>query len=175
MSDFKTQKALKLKPETLAAQVLDGEKLKNLLDLVEFLNTNGLKLRLAAKNAWEVVVRNPENTLTQNQILRRLRVDPENKTWSVSLHYFPEYTEHITDAELINFVWDNLHSKICHQNCKNIKTRSFFGKEFDSMCCNEQIRILNPSGKGLEYAKTLIMTAKTIVVSVRIGELYGII
>ena len=163
MSDFKTQKAIKLTPETLAEQVLDGEHLQNLLDLVGFLHTNGLKLKLAAKNAWEVVVRNPKNSLTWNQILRRLRVEPENKIWSVSLHYFPEYTEYITDAELIDFVWDNLNSKNCHPNCANIKTRNFFGKDFENMCCNEQIMILNPSGKRLEYAKILIMAAKKIV------------
>ena len=122
-----------------------------------------MNLRLAAKYAWEVVVRNPINNHTNSQVLRRLRIDPENKIWSVSFHYFQEYTEHITDTELINFVWDNLRGNVCRQNCYKIKTRSFFGKDFDNMCCCEQIRVLNPSGKCLEHIKILVMTAKNII------------
>ena len=165
MFDYKTQKALKLKPEIFATQIVDDEQSQNLLDLVEFLNTHKLKLRLAAKNAWEVVVRNPNNSHTNNQVLRRLRIDHENKLWSASFHYFQEYVEHITDTELINFIWDNLRSTVCRQNCYKIKTRNFFGKDFDNMCCCEQIKVINPSEKELEYIKVLIITAKNIIES----------
>ena len=164
MSDFKTQKALKLKPETLATQVLDGEKTQNLLDLVDFLQDNKLNLKLAAKNAWEVIINNKNNTHTGNQILRRLRIHPESRTWSVNLHYFPEYIDYITDAELINFVWDNIYYKRCHgENCASIAERDIFGKKFGNMCCNEQISVSNLSGKELEHIKTLVITAKRII------------
>ena len=164
MNDFKSQKALRLTPETLAAQVLDGDNLHNLLSFVKTLRSNGLKIKLAAKNAWEIIVSKPASNYTNNQILRRLRINPDDKSWSVSLHYFTGYKDHVKDDETIKFVWDNLYNKVCHnKDCASIKDMYVFDKKFSSMCCNEQIRILNPSDKELKHAETLIMTAKHIV------------
>ncbi|MCL2284737.1 MAG: hypothetical protein FWC32_00055 [Firmicutes bacterium] len=170
MSNFKTQKALKLKPETLAKQVFEGEELQNILDFVQFLRANGMKPKLAAFNAWEVVVSKQNANYTNNQILRRLRIDPEQKTWSVNLHYFAKYADHIIDETVINFVWCNLYNKRCNRsaknpdcNCRAIKSMMIFSKTFDNMCCNEQIRITNPSAKELEYIKELVSVAKNIV------------
>ena len=175
MLDFKTQKALKLQPETVATQVLDGENIQNLLDFVDFLQTNDLKLKLAAKYAWEIVIYYQANIQSYRhsfKILRRLRMDIENKTWSISLDYYPQFADYITSNELKNFVWSKLYNKRCALSAENpdcicghgwIVDRDILGKKFDNMCCNEQIKIINPSAKELEHVKVLIMTTKLIV------------
>jgi hypothetical protein len=95
-----------------------------------------------AKNSWEVIVENKERTHTEKQILRRLRIFNDG-TWTVTLHFFPEFNDKITDDSVKNFVWNNLddNKTICHPNA-------------DGTCRHKK--------------KTLIMTAGEIIkVSVR--------
>jgi len=149
----------KPEPVTVATGFLSDDKLRNLINFIEFLHVNEYKLRWRSSNAWEIKIHN-------TQILRRLRVNTEEKNWFVNLHFFWEYNNHITDDELINFVWSNIRHNQCHHkttNCQNYSTINILGKKFDMTCCVGQITIFNPAGKELKYAKELVSIAKVIV------------
>jgi len=152
-------KTKKPEPAGVAAEYLSFNDFNNFINFLDFLQANSLKPRWIAKNAWEVKINN-------NQILRRLRINPEEKTWSVNLHFFWGYNEKITDDELKYFVWSNLrHNRCPHDagNCRNYSTIDILGKPFDKMCCVGQITIINPAGKALEHTKELVLKAKAII------------
>ena len=158
----KEQKILKPTPEVIAAEVLDEDMQKDVAYLCESLRTNGLRIKWVMKNSWEVAVQ-------KMQILCRIRINPAEKSWYVTLHLFPEYNDYITDEELHSFVWNNLGGSGCdalntHAKCERKKNTTFniFGKMCENQCCNSQIKIMNPTGKALEYAKILILTARDI-------------
>ena len=157
MLDAKEVKKPELK--TVAADFLSEDKLNDFLNFTEFLQENRLMPRWVAKNAWEVKI-------SGQQILRRLRINTDEKIWTVNLHFFWKYNEYITDDDLKNFVWNNLRHNRCQhetQNCRNYSTIDILGKNFNKMCCVGQITVINPSGKALEYTKELILTAKKII------------
>jgi len=161
-------KKLKPTPEIVASEYLNGDVLNDCMNIIDFLRANKYTPRHVAKNSWEVIVENKERTHTEKQILRRLRIFNDG-TWTVTLHFFPEFNDRITDDEVKNFVWSNLdHNKtICHADangmCPHKKTMDIFGKACADMCCCCQIKITNPTGDDLNHIKTLILTAKEII------------
>ena len=163
-----TAKSFKPAPETAASQHLSGEALTHCLGLIDFLRINQFKPRHVAANSWEVVVPSKNRTHTWKQALRRLRIFNDG-TWTITLHFFPEFNEKITDETVINFVWNNLdmHKKTCHPNAENTcdlkQSIIIFGKPHDNMCCCCQIKITSPTGDALKHIKTLILTAREII------------
>ena len=158
----KEQKSLKPIPEVIAAEALSEDMQKDVAYLCEPLRTNGLRIKWVMKNSWEVAIQ-------KMQILRRIRINPAEKNWYVTLHFFPEYNDYITDGELHKFVWYNLGGSGCdalntHAKCERKKNMTFniFGRMCENQCCNSQIKIMNPTEKALEYTKTLILTARDI-------------
>ena len=145
-------------PQIIAAEFLTDDLLNDFTDFLTFLQTNKLKPHWIAKNAWEVKIKN-------FQILRRLRINSEHKNWSINLHFYNGYNEHIINDEFKEFIWANLCQNICHNNanCRHYSTIQFFGKNFTKMCCCGQITISNPTGKEMEFSKELILITKTIV------------
>ena len=158
----KEQKLLKPMPEDIAAEVLNEDMQKDITNLCECIRGNNLRIKWVGKNGWEAAV-------GKMQVLRRIRIYPADKYWYVTLHFFPQYNEYITNEKIHDFVWNNLGGSGCdalntHAKCARKKNMTFniFGKMYDNQCCNSQIKIINPTGKALEYTKTLILTAKDI-------------
>jgi len=157
----KEQKAIKPTPEIIAAEVLSEDMQKDVANLCEFLRSSNLRIKWVGKNGWEVAVQ-------KMQILRRIRINSEEKNWYVTLHFFPQYNEHITDEETHNFVWSNLGGTGCDalrtdiSKCGHNRIIDMFGKMCENQCCNSQIKVVNPTGKALEHTKTLILTARDI-------------
>ena len=157
---------IKPAPEAVANEFLTGVNLRSCLSFIDFLNSEKYPPRWIAKNAWEVKP-NRFKILGQlkSQILRRLRINPDEKNWSVSFHYNPEYNELITDEEMQKFITANIRNKrnACHgEDCGAYIDLNVFGKIYNEMCCNEQIQITNPSGKEVEYIKELFLLTKEI-------------
>jgi len=158
----KEQRLLKPTPETIAAEILGADMQKDVISLCDCMRDHDLRIKWVGKNGWEVA----KNKM---QILRRIRINPVDKNWYVTLHFFPKYNEYLTDAAIHDFVWSNLGGSGCdalttHEKCTRKKNMTFnmFGKMCEKQCCNSQIKIMNPSGKALEYTKTLILTAKAM-------------
>ena len=174
--DSKTQKLIKPMPELVGAEFLSEDKLINLTNLTEFLQANSLKLRWCSKDRWEIAILKSYQYQYYNQILRRLVLHEDDKNWSVVLHCFSDYDKYIIDDEFKNFMHDNIYRYRCdvnyglvsgddHRNCGAISNMNILGKTFERMCCNSQIRIVNPTDKALEYTKQLVLIAKKIVES----------
>ena len=157
----KEQKPLKATPEIIAAEVLSEDMQKNVADLCESMRSNNLRIKWVGRNSWEVAVQ-------KMQILRRIRINPAEKSWYVTLHFFPQYNEYITDEAIHNFVWGNLGGTGCDalntdvSKCGHNRVIDMFGKMCSNQCCNSQIKIVSPTGKALEHTKTLILTARDI-------------
>ena len=158
----KEQKLLKPTPETIAAEVLNGDAQKDIADLCDYIRMNNLQIKWVGKNGWEVATKGM-------QILRRIRINPIDKYWYVTLHFFPQYNYYLTNEEVHEFVWNNLGGSGCdalntHDKClrKNNMTFNIFGKMCGNQCCNSIIKVMNPTGKALAYTKTLILTARDI-------------
>jgi hypothetical protein len=160
----KEQKLLKPTPETIAEEILSAEMQKNIASLCDCMKDNNLKIKWVGKNGWEVA-------LKKMQILRRIRINPLEKNWYVTLHFFPQYNNYLTDENIRHFVWDNLGGTGCDAlntggaKCSGYMNQAFnmFGKICENQCCNSQIKILNPTGTALEHTKTLILAARDIV------------
>jgi len=158
----KEQKLLKPTPETIATEILGADMQKDVINLCDCMRDNNLRIKWVGKNGWEVAT-------NKMQVLRRIRINPIDKNWYVTLHFFSEYNEYLIDESIHDFVWSNLGGSGCdalntHEKCIRKKNMTFdmFGKMCENQCCNSQIRIMNPSGKDLEYTKTLILTARNI-------------
>ena len=155
----KEQKLLQPTPEVISAEIFSEDIKKDIANLCESLRSNGLRIKWVMKNSWEVAYK-------KVQILRRIRINPEEKNWYVTLHFFPQYNDYITDEEIHNFVWNNLGGTGCDAlknadvaNCGHNLSFNIFGKICEKQCCNSQIKIVNPTAKALEHTKTLILTA----------------
>jgi hypothetical protein len=159
----KEQKLLKPTPEAIAVEVLNVDAQKDIADLCDCMRTNNLRIKWVGKNGWEVA-------LNKMQILRRIRINPIDKYWYVTLHFFPQYNDYLTNKQVHDFVWDNLGGFGCDAlntggtKCSGYMSKTFniFGKMCENQCCNSQIKIINPTGKALEHTKTLILTARAI-------------
>jgi len=158
----KEQKLLKPTPEFIATEALNEDMQMDVVNLCDFIKASNLKIRWVGKNGWEVAI-------NKTQVLRRIRINPIDNEWYVTLHYFPQYNNCLTNEEIHNFVWNNLDGSGCdalntHEKCIRKKNMTFniFGKMCENQCCNSQIKIMNPTGKALEYTKTLILTAVNI-------------
>ncbi|MCL2361331.1 MAG: hypothetical protein FWC73_05920 [Defluviitaleaceae bacterium] len=167
MSETKNQKNKKPTPEEIATDFLEGQRLKDCLMFIEFLRSNNLPPRWIATNAWEVKPHKYKilGQLT-SQILRRLRINKEEKSWSVSFHYYSQYNEYVADDGMRQLITRSLYVKrrFCHgEGCRATVDLNVFGKIFNKMCCNEQIMIVNPSGEDLEHTKNLLLLTKEIV------------
>ncbi|MCL2421202.1 MAG: hypothetical protein FWD03_05030 [Defluviitaleaceae bacterium] len=163
----KEQKLLKPAPETIAAEILSENMQNDVVELCDCIRTNNLRIKWVGKNGWEVAIR-------KMQILRRIRINPLEKNWYVTLHFFPQYNDYLTDKEIHNFVWNNLGGMGCDAlntggtKCNGYMSKAFniFGRMCENQCCNSQIKIMNPTGKALEYTKTLILTARDIATDI---------
>jgi len=158
----KEQKLLKPTPEAIAAEILDADMQRDVASLCDCMRNNNLRIKWVGKNGWEVAT-------NKKQVLRRIRINPVDKSWYVTLHFFPEYNEYLTDAAMHDFVWSNLGGSGCdalttHEKCIRKKNMTFnmFGKMCENQCCNSQIKIMNPSGASLEHTKILTLTARDI-------------
>ena len=140
----KEQKLIKPTPEVIAEEVFGEGVLADIKSLCDFIRLNDLRIKWVGKNGWGVECK-------KMQVLRRIRINPSDKDWYVTLHFFPQYNEHITDAEMHHFVWNNLGGFGCDalntggNKCGNYMNLTFdmFGKACANQCCNSQIKIMN--------------------------------
>jgi len=158
----KEQKLIKPTPETIAAEVLSENMQKDVADLCDCMRINNLRIKWVGKNGWEVATKGM-------QVLRRIRINPIDRNWYVTLHFFTQYNDCVTNEEVHEFAWNNLGGSGCdalntHDKCVRKKNMTFniFGKICEGQCCNSQIKVINPTGKALAYTKILILTARDI-------------
>ena len=151
MTEYQNQKATKPKVEDIAMKSLDGDKLKNLLDLLEFLKANKLTPRWRVTNAWAVNYK--------GKMVCDISINSDEGSWLFRPNHlfhkaalfrekwFTEYNQYITDNELKIFVWNHLHNNIikCKGNtCEGIRNKTILEKNLREYVSAGQSELKTP-------------------------------
>ena len=158
MSIYADQKVVKPKVEDVAGEFISEDKLKNLMDFLEFLQENKLMTRWISWNSWLVKFKSKD--VCQIKI--------RDASWFVMLstftrkEWFAGYDEYFADNELKEFIWENVKGSWCPRACKG-HTKTILGKEFNDFCGCWGIRIENPNGVDLARSKRVILAIKSFI------------
>jgi len=151
----KKSREAKPKIEEVALNHLNEDDFKNLFNLLDFLKNIKLNARWHAPNSWSINHKGKKIGYIQLS---------EDRSWRImhnSLLY-EEYDKHVDD-ELKVFVWNNIASPMCAQNCNGLESLTVMGKQFDGVCNCWPFRIINADGATLEYIKRIIEIRKNII------------
>lgn len=155
---YQKQKAVRPKPEDAAAEILEGDKLKNLSDFLVFLRNNKLTPRWASGNAWSVKYKS--KTVCHIKII--------GASWFIMFSsftrekWFDGYDAYFTDDEIKQFVWENIKGAWCPRDCKGGR-KTILGKECNDICTCWAIRAENPDGAALELSKRVIIAVTDFI------------
>ena len=162
MSLYKDQKETKPKVEDVAAEILDGDKLKNLLNFLAFLKDNKMTPRWQSYNSWKVTYK--------NKSMCYVNLNERDKVWMIRLSqftrdgWFTNYDNYFTDEELKKFILDNINPPPCvERGCNGRQNMTIFGKHFDKVCNCWPLRFINLEDAELEFSKKLILTIKKFI------------
>jgi len=153
------EKKTKTTIEETAAALLDGEKLKNFLDFNESLRGKGFSKSTTStgKNGYQGwAIR------YKGSMIGHFRAYKDY--WFISFFKAVDINkcEGLVSDELKKFILDNIVGPGC-PGCKGHANRTILGKKFDIVCGCHLLRLVNPAGKALEYAKELVLVNKNIV------------
>jgi len=148
--------------EEIAADFLDGEKLKNFLDFNE-----SLKKKNLSKSATSTGKNGYQGWAVRYKGYMIAHFRAYKDYWFIS--YFKSVDinkcEEFVSDELKEFILGNIVTPLC-QGCKGHDNRMILGKKFNKVCGCHLLHLKNPEGKALEYAKELIVINKNIVDSI---------
>ena len=153
------EKKVKLTIEEIAAEFLDGDKLKNFLEFNE-----SLKKKNLSKSTTSTGKNGYQGWAVRYKSCMICHFRAYKDYWFIS--YFKSVDinkseEYISD-ELKKFMLGNITSPLC-LGCKGHDNRMILGKKHEKVCGCHLLHLKNPSGKALEYAKELIMINRNIV------------
>ena len=156
-----SEKKITPKIEEIAADLLVEDKLKTFLEFYEFLNNNKISKVKTGINSWAIKYKDKR--------IGAFRF--HGNLWLVS--YFKSFTteqwfekcEKYLSVELKDFVLNNINPAPSGQckKCKGVENQIILKKAFNNVCGCEPIKLINPDGKMLEYAKELLLIGKNIV------------
>ena len=151
-----------------AKSILDDSKLNNLREFNDFLASIKLTPRdTKSGGTWAVKYK--------NKAVCHIRLNDNEKSWNISFthftreNWFVDYGQYITDSNLKQFVWDNLHTSpspnpnCIKRGCTGIQSINILGKEHNSVCRCVGVRVQNPNGAELDRSKQLVLTVKQYI------------
>jgi hypothetical protein len=147
--------------------LLDGEKLKNVLDFNEFLKGNELTAEKTSKYFWSVMY--------QGTRLCTIAIRSENYWWIRCFGRYHgsdavlEHSEKYLSDDLKNYVSTIINEPGC-KNCKSYASRPIFSKMFERICWCCPSVFYNPDGIHLEYAKEFVLANKRAVNDIKAGS-----
>ena len=150
--------------EDVAKEVLDGDKLKNLLEFLEFLKNIKLTPRRFTNSGWIVKFKG------KNVCRIRLYVEEfhySTNDWCIEHDHFSKekwfvnYEKYFSDEEITEFIWNHIQKPRCPRNCQN--KLMVLGKEFYPACYCHSFCNTNPNGVELEHSKKLILIIKACI------------
>jgi len=179
MSEYRAQKELKPKVEDIARELLDEEKLENVLDFFEFLKSNKLTPRWYTSDSWVVKYKN--KTVCKIKLNWMPRASDKGNFWGIYSapftreNWFENYDSYITDDGLKGFIWDHINPPHgCSQQggtvrCKGWPDVTILGKTYKAVCGCHSLVVKNPDGKTLEYAKEFVLVIKTFIADLAVA------
>ena len=158
------QKKTKPKVEDFAKDLLDNDKLKNVVIFNEFLNDVDLTAEKTSKYFWSVM----------HEGIRISTIAIHKNYWWIrffgryhgSDELFNHCEKHLTD-ELKNLIINNIITNLPCKNCKSFASKLIFGKMFDKVCWCTPFRFINPDGESLLYAKELVLINKNSATDIK--------
>jgi hypothetical protein len=152
--------------DIIAVNFLDEDKLKSFLDFYNFLQNNKLKKAKTGRTSigsWSINYKNKK--------IGHFRF--YENSWSIDYFdlfdhnkWFEKCEKYLT-VELKDFILTNINttSSCCIKGvCHSVENKTILGKMFDSrVCACRPVKLINPDGMTLEYAKELVLIGKNIV------------
>ena len=169
-----TPKSPKPKLEDALNELVNGDVLKNALDFVAYLRANKMSPAWTTPNSWKVsckgqgicYIKLGEQALdnyTQGGNLKKVcEAKHGNAFWLINFHgsFARDYEPLLSSAKLKKIAWANIkHCVKCNENCiaeKKWVAASVLGKDFDNVCKNIRIVMINPNAEAVECAKALV-------------------
>jgi len=147
-----------IKPENKIKDVLNGDKQKNALDFIEFLQANEFMLKERDENG------NGWNATYDGILTNCIYFDVAGFEFIINFCTLDFNGDGFIDDDLKNFTW--AHTVICPQGCgsseiceKSQKHIKIFGKDYENICISP-LQFLNPDADDLPYIKKLILMIK---------------
>jgi len=157
--------------EDVAKDFLDSDKLKSLLDFLEFLKNNKLTPRRASSSNWVVKYKGKNvcnlKLKVEEPFWSPALINCTIKDWKLTFGHFASetwfayYDKYFSDKGITQFIWDIIQKPRCPRNCQNKVT--VLGKEFFPVCFCELFSVTNPSGVESDYSQKLILIIKTYI------------
>jgi len=167
------EKKINSKLVELSTSVLDNDKINDFLDFVSFLINNELSLQNKSTYSWWVSYKKAR--ICTINLYGEIRYKPDG-SWSIypKGEFFTEYDKYVIDADVRKLILNSLNFNLCDKckgdGCANFEKRQYrttiFGKNCSSICSGIPIKIINPCGQSLEYAKHLILITKNIIADI---------
>lgn len=151
--------AIKPKLEDFAKITLaDNEKLKNVLDFINFLSENGLFTEKVSKHFWAV----------KHKKVRLCTMRVGTDYWWIRFYGRTDGGDELLDncgKYMSDELKEFLISRINEAHCKpcNGKSKLFFGKLFERVCWCSPVGIGSPDGKNFEYVKETVLINRATV------------
>jgi len=151
------QKSTRPQIEDVADKLLEGEKLKNLLDFIKWLRANKISPTWATRNSWMVSVKGKRVCYIRVSQLDGLFTG----SWWVSFHAEGLVDENlINDEKLKEIAWSNIRKcRVCN-SCFPGNNRVILGKEFEDICGLAAPDFWNPGADEIECMKKLIQAKR---------------
>ena len=176
MSLYKEQKIVKPKPEDVAGNFLDAERTADLLNLVEFIRGNKIRIQWVSVYSWALLYKGKRLGFLKiycydydddlNQVYEPLigKPNPLHKSWFFChKHDYLDRYYSMNDCGLKSFIFDNMYARNCGHCFCTWKIKG--NKEVNELkagymnpanCGCWPLRVYNPSGETLELTKRLI-------------------
>ena len=148
------------KVEGAIIEYLDGKQQKNALQLVAYLNDNGLSpiaLPYEMDNGNTIGCKIPHEGHYLGWVLVK-----KNGEWAFQIFNFLDFGESIHSDEKDESFKKAVHDHVsickapCHDECWRAKDAKIFGREFKSVCSQHSLDFINPDEKTMGHIKKLI-------------------
>jgi len=176
MSLYQSQKAVKPKIEDVAGDFLDAERTADLLNIVEFIRANKIRIQWVSVYSWALLYKGKRLGFLKiycydydddlNQVYEPLfgKPNPLHKSWFFChRHDYLDRYYSMKDCDLKSFIFDNMYTRNCGHCFGTWKIKG--NKEVNELkagymnpasCGCWPLRVYNPSGETLELTKRLI-------------------
>ena len=155
--------------EQAVSEYLQGNNLKNFLELNDFLKSNSLSVTKPSKilrNSWAIKYKGKK--------IGAFKIW-EKDGWFFSIVTYKQFIEteafekYIT-AKQREYLLNNIRTKLFCPGCKGRSNVEFLGKIYNTVCGCWPHYKWNPDGEDLEYAKQFILINKKIISDIAMTE-----
>ena len=163
-----SEKKGKQKIEDVAADLLDSDMKKNMLEFVEYSKNNNLPILQESASIWRVYF--------EKKALCAITLKSGSISYIPKFDYSEDFDNYIEKENLHEIIWGNLskcafcgNGACLKETKKNRETfngfsKTYFGKVFDATCKHREAVFLNPDEQAMNCIKKLIEYQRDTVI-----------